>query len=132
MILREDKNLLAITHYTQLINLVSGFGGLLVPLVLWLTQKDKIIDMNEHGKAIFNFQLSMFIYAIASALLIILGIGILGLIAIAILEIVFPIINGIKASKGYCINKHAKLKIKNCFAMLIHIYYFIFMSQPQH
>jgi len=100
MILREDKNLSAITHYTQLINLVSGFGGLLVPLVLWLTQKDKIIDMNEHGKAIFNFQLSMFIYAIASALLIILGIGILGLIAIAILEIVFPIINGIKASKG--------------------------------
>ena len=37
MILREDKNLLAITHYTQLINLVSGFGGLIVPLVLWLT-----------------------------------------------------------------------------------------------
>jgi uncharacterized Tic20 family protein len=42
----------------------------------------------------------MFIYAIASALLIILGIGILGLIAIAILEIAFPIINGLKAAKG--------------------------------
>jgi uncharacterized Tic20 family protein len=98
--LKEDRNLLAITHYTQLINYVSGFGGFIVPLVLWLTQKDKIIDMDEHGKAIVNFQLSMFIYAIASALLIILGIGILGLIAIAILEIAFPIINGLKASKG--------------------------------
>ena len=100
MMLREDKNLLAITHYTQLINFVSGFGGFLVFLVIWLTQKDKIIDMDEHGKAIFNFQLSMLIYAIASAMLIILGIGISGLIAICILEIAFPIINGLKASKG--------------------------------
>jgi len=98
--LKEYRNLLTITHYTQLINYVSGFGGFIVPLVLWLTQKDKIIDMDEHGKAIVNFQLSMFIYAIASALLIILGIGILGLIAIAILEIAFPIINGLKAAKG--------------------------------
>jgi hypothetical protein len=37
--LREDKNLLVVTHLSQLLDLVTGMGGLIVPLVLWLTQK---------------------------------------------------------------------------------------------
>ena len=56
--MRADKNLLMVTHLSQLLDLVTGFGGLIVPVVLWLTQKELVIGMDEHGKAIVNFQKS--------------------------------------------------------------------------
>ena len=99
--MREDRSLLVITHLSQLLDLVTGFGGFLVPLILWLTQREQVMTMDEHGKSIMNFQISMFIYALICAPLILLfGLGALGLIIIAILCFVFPIVNAIKASNG--------------------------------
>ena len=95
----EDKQLIVITHLSQLIFLVTGFGSLIVPLIIWVTQKDRVQDMDAHGKAIINFQLSMVIYCILCIPMILLfGLGILGFIVIGILSVIFPIINGIKAS----------------------------------
>lgn len=99
--MRQDRSLLVITHLSQLLDLVTGFGGFIVPLILWLTQREQVIKMDNHGKSIMNFQISMFIYAIICIPLILLfGLGILGLVLIGILCIVFPIINAIKASNG--------------------------------
>ncbi|MGY3795765.1 DUF4870 domain-containing protein [uncultured Aquimarina sp.] len=99
--MRQDKSLLVITHLSQLLDLVTGFGGFIVPLILWLTQREQVLAMDNHGKSIMNFQISMFIYAIVCIPLILLfGLGILGLILIGILCVVFPIINAIKASNG--------------------------------
>ena len=96
---REDNQLIVITHLCQLLTCITGFGGLIVPLILWATQKDKVIDMDEHGKAIINFQLSIIIYSIICVPLIFLvGLGLLGLLLLAIVSFVFPIINAIKAS----------------------------------
>ena len=60
--MKEDKQLLVLTHLSQLLDFVTGIGGFIVPLVLWLTKKDEIINMDAHGKAIINFRISMFIY----------------------------------------------------------------------
>jgi uncharacterized protein len=98
---RIDRQLLVITHLTQLLTYVTGFGGLIVPLILWVTQKDKVEAMNEHGKAIINFQISLIIYAILSIpAILLLGLGILMLVVIGVLGFVLPIINAIKASNG--------------------------------
>jgi len=99
--MREDRSLLVITHLSQLLDLITGFGGFIVPLILWLTQKEQVFAMDNHGKSIMNFQISMFIYAVVCIPLIFLfGLGILGLIAIGIICLVFPIINAVKASNG--------------------------------
>ncbi len=99
--MREDKSALVIAHLSQLLDLITGFGGFIVPLILWLTQRDRIYTMDEHGKAILNFQISMFIYAIICIpLTLLFGLGALGLIGIAILCFVFPILNAIKANNG--------------------------------
>ncbi|WP_159951058.1 DUF4870 domain-containing protein [Polaribacter septentrionalilitoris] len=99
--MKEDKQLLVITHLTQLLDFVTGIGGFIVPLVLWLTKKDEIVDMDAHGKAIINFRISMFIYIlICIPLILLLGLGIIGLIAIGIFYLIFPIINAIKASNN--------------------------------
>jgi len=99
--MKEDRQTLMLTHLSQLLDLVTGFGGFIVPLIMWVMKKDEIYDMDEHGKSIINFQLSMFIYAIICIpLILLLGLGFLGLIAIGILCLVFPIINAIKANNG--------------------------------
>ncbi|WP_223550847.1 DUF4870 domain-containing protein [Aestuariivivens sp. NBU2969] len=99
--MREDNQLIVITHLSQLITLVIGFGSLLLPLILWLTQKEKIYQMNTHGKNIINFQLSLIVYClICIPLILFLGLGIVGLIVLGIISVVFPIVNALKASKG--------------------------------
>ncbi len=99
--MREDKSVLVITHLSQLLDLITGFGGFIVPLILWLTQRERVLAMDEHGKSIMNFQISMFIYAIICIpLTLLFGLGALGLIGIAILCFIFPILNAIKASNG--------------------------------
>ena len=99
--MKEDRQTLMLTHLSQLLDLVTGFGGFIVPLIIWIMKKDEIYDMDEHGKSIINFQLSMFIYSIICIPLnLLLGLGILCLNAIGIMCLVFPIINAIKANNG--------------------------------
>lgn len=99
--MREDRQTLMLTHLSQLLDLVTGFGGFIVPLILWMTNKDKIYQMDEQGKEIINFQLSMFTYAIICVpLIFLIGLGLLGLIAIGIVCLVFPVINAIKVNNG--------------------------------
>lgn len=99
--MRTDNQLLVVTHLSQLLTFVTGFGGLIVPLILWATQKEKVYAMDEQGKRIINFQLSIIVYAILCIpAILLLGLGILGLIVIGVISLVYPIINAIKASNG--------------------------------
>ncbi len=99
--MRQDRQLIVLTHLSQLVTLVVGFGSLILPLILWMTNKEKVYAMNEHGKNILNFQISLIIYSIVCIpLILLLGLGLIGLIILAIISIIFPIINAIKASNG--------------------------------
>ena len=98
---KVDTQLLMLTHLSQLLSYVTGFGGFVVPLIIWLTKKEDIADMDEHGKSIINFQITMFIIAAISVPLIFaFGLGILSLIFVGIVSFVIPIVNAIKASNG--------------------------------
>ncbi len=99
--MKENKQLLVLTHLSQLLDFVTGIGGFIVPLVIWLTKKDEVFNMDAHGKAILNFRISMFIYLlICIPFILLLGLGILGIIAISFFYLLFPIINAIKASNN--------------------------------
>jgi len=101
VLLKENNTLLAVTHLSQLLYYVIGFGGFIVPLIIWLTSKNTIAGMDEHGKSIINFQLSMLLYIIISIpAILLLGLGILSLIGVGILGFVLPIVNAVKASNG--------------------------------
>ncbi len=99
--MREDNQMLVMTHLSQLLDLVTGIGGFIVPLVLWLTQKDKVAGMDMHGKMILNFQISLFIYSIICIPLIFLfGLGIILIIMVGLVALILPIMNAIKVSNG--------------------------------
>jgi len=98
---RTDNSLLAITHLSQLLYYITGFGGLIVPLVIWLSSKDRVKGMDEHGKSIINFQLTLLLIIVISIPGILLfGLGILGLIYVGIIGFVFPIVNAVRAANG--------------------------------
>ena len=97
----ENRQLLVLTHLSQLLDLVTGIGGFLVPLIILLIKKDEVFDMDRHGKAILNFRISMFIYILICVPAILLfGLGILGFIVIGIFYLIFPIINALRASNN--------------------------------
>ena len=98
---RIDIPLLLITHLSQLLTYITGFGGLIVPLILWLTQKDRVADMDAHGKQIINFQISLILYVIIGVpSILLLGLGILILIFACVIGFVMPIVNAVRACNG--------------------------------
>lgn len=100
-LMKTNNQLLVITHLSQLLDLVTLVGGFLAPLILWLANKDAIVNMDEQGRDIINFRLSMIIYSLLCIPLVLLfGLGLFGFAAIAVFYFIFPIINAIKVSNG--------------------------------
>jgi len=104
--LKEDRQMLMLMHLSQLLNLITAVGGIIVPIVLWQMKKEEIKDMDEQGKAVVNFQISLFIYYIISGLLAFILIGIPLLIGLGLINIIFPIVYGIKANNGERVEKY--------------------------
>lgn len=98
---QTNRPLLVITHLSQLLHYITGFGGFIIPLILWLSTRNSVKDMDEHGKSIINFQLSLLLYIILSIpAILLLGLGILTLIGVGLLGFALPIVNAVKASNG--------------------------------
>ena len=75
-------------------------AGLVLPIVMWALNKDQSQIIDQHGKNIVNFIISMAIYALASIILWVIIVGFFTLIAVGIVSIVFPIIAAVKANDG--------------------------------
>lgn len=87
-------------HLSIFAGAIVPFGGIILPVVMWTTNKDKSILIDQHGKNILNWMISSIIYAIGGAILVLIGIGVLILIAVAICTVVFAILGAVKASNG--------------------------------
>mgnify|MGYP001041147899 CR=1 FL=1 len=97
---KEDRQMLMVLHLSQLLNFITGLGGIIVPILLWQLKKDEINQMDEQAKEVINFQISFFIYSIIGLVLCLVLVGFLILGIVGLLGIIFPIINGIKANNG--------------------------------
>ena len=98
--LKEDRKLLAATHLSQLLDLVTGIGGFLIPLIIWIVKRDEVLHLDSQAREILNFRISMFIYILLCIPLLLLGVGFIGLLIISIFYLVFPILNAIRANNG--------------------------------
>lgn len=87
-------------HLAAFAGFFVPFGGVIGPLVIWLSKRDESTWINENGKTSLNFQLSMLLYMVLIAPLCLILIGIPLLIILGILKVVFVIIASVRASKG--------------------------------
>jgi uncharacterized Tic20 family protein len=96
----DQKQMGLFLHLSQLLNCILPPAGIVVPIVLWQIKKNEMPALEAHGKMVTNWLISSFIYFAASLVLTIVLIGILGLVAVGIMSVVFPVIGAIKANNG--------------------------------
>jgi uncharacterized Tic20 family protein len=87
-------------HLSQLANVFLFPVGIILPIVLWQTQKEKIPALDAHGKMVANWMISSTIYAFVSIILCFVLIGFVLLLGLALVGVIFPIIGGVKANNG--------------------------------
>jgi uncharacterized protein len=96
----SERNWSMLCHLSAFAGFFFPFGGIIGPLICWLTRKDESTWVNINGKASLNFQLSMLLYMVLIFPLCFIIIGIPLIVALVILKIVCVIIGSIKAPKG--------------------------------
>ncbi|HEX9974544.1 MAG TPA: DUF4870 domain-containing protein, partial [bacterium] len=97
----RDENLWAmLCHISAFAGFLMPFGNIIAPLIIWLIKKDEYPLVSDQGKEAINFQITLTIYLFASAILIILVIGIPLLIGLVFFGFIVTVIAAIKASEG--------------------------------
>ncbi|MFZ2753989.1 MAG: DUF4870 domain-containing protein [Lysobacteraceae bacterium] len=107
----SDRNWAAGAHLAALVaafatSWFAGIAGAVGALVVWLLVRDRSSFAVAHAKEALNFNVSMFLYAVASIVLVVFTLG-LGLliavplwIALAIAWVVLTIVAAVKAYDG--------------------------------
>jgi uncharacterized Tic20 family protein len=96
----DERQMGLFLHLSQLANVILFPIGVIAPIIIWQTQKEKMPALDAHGRMVANWMISMTIYIFASLVLTLVLIGILGLIAFGLMGIIFPIIGAVKANNG--------------------------------
>lgn len=96
----QERQWALICHLSALCGYFIPFGNLIAPIVIWSMKKDEMPMVDEHGKEVINFQISITIWFIIAGIFVIILIGIPFLIALGVLQLVFVIIGAIKADNG--------------------------------
>jgi uncharacterized Tic20 family protein len=115
----QIRRLAMMLHFSLLANFLVPISGFIAAIAIWLIFKKDQPAINSHGKIIMNWIMTMFLVGVLPLLILIMLLSLLqkesalvtycwtGLMLMAglwlvlgILNIVFPIIAGIKASNG--------------------------------
>lgn len=110
----EDKNYLILLHISVLSFLIIPLGNIIIPLIIWLTKKDKVIGLNKMGIHLLNFQIFWTFISYGALIIIIvlkmlhIGLGGLGtfqtllllFLAFNFINFILPIIYAIKVSNN--------------------------------
>ena len=86
--------------WAMLCHLLGLFTCFIGPLIIWLIKKDEDPFIDDQGKEALNFQITVAIAGIVSAVLTVVCVGFFLGIAVSIADLVFCIIASIKANSG--------------------------------
>lgn len=100
LLTESERNWAMLCHLSAFAGFFFPFGGIIGPLICWLSKKDDSAWININGKAALNFNLSLLLYGILTIPLVFIIIGIPIMIALVILKILCLTIASIKAARG--------------------------------
>ncbi len=105
-----DKNYILFIHLSVISFLFFPLGNVILPLILWLTKKDKILGLKESGANLLNFQILWTVLTFIAVILYVLQVlnhvpgsrFFLVLFAgLYLINIIIPIAFAIRARNGY-------------------------------
>lgn len=86
--------------WAMLCHLLGLFTCFIGPLIVWLIKKEEDPFINNQGKEALNFQITVAIASVVSALLAVVCIGIILGMVVAVADLVFCIVAAVKANGG--------------------------------
>lgn len=86
--------------WAMLCHLLGLFTCFIGPLIIWLIKKEEDPFIDNQGKEALNFQITVAIAGIVSAVLAAVCVGVILGIAVSIADLVFCILASVKANSG--------------------------------
>jgi uncharacterized protein len=96
----DEPTFSMLLHLSSFLGIAIPFAGIVLPVVMWATNKNESAVIDAHGKNVINWIISFMIYAFISAILCMVLIGIPMLFALGICSLVFTIMGAVKANHG--------------------------------
>jgi uncharacterized Tic20 family protein len=90
---QDARNMAMLCH-------ILGIFGFLGPLIIWLSEREKHRFVDEHGREVMNYQISLLIYGAIAYLSLLLLMGFVLVPALTIAHVVFIIMGAVKAQRG--------------------------------
>lgn len=88
------------TNMAMLTYILAIFTGFIGPLIIWLMKKDQSAFLNDQGKEVLNWCITLVLGFIVCFVLAFVVIGVFLMPVLWVLNIVFCIMGAVKASKG--------------------------------
>ena len=99
----EERSLAAIAHLSGLAGYVIPFGGILVPIIIWIVKSDSPVISSIAKQAILLNVVVFFVFIVLAILfvtVILIPLIILGWIVLGLAAIVLPVVGALKAHDG--------------------------------
>jgi uncharacterized Tic20 family protein len=97
---KDERTWAMLCHFSTYIGFIFPFWNIIVPLIIWLSKREDLPLVEDQGREVLNFQISMTIYFIISGILCIILIGIPILIGLIIFDFIITIVAAISANDG--------------------------------
>lgn len=119
----DDNKYAMLMHVSQFSNFIIPSGGLIIPIVMWMSRKENSPFIDINGKIIMNWKISLIIYFIIGVLIAVFsgiisipitdktdnplpvlswvfGTIVFPLVFFGIIDFIFTIVGAVKASNG--------------------------------
>lgn len=100
----------AAMHASALIGFLIPFGNVLAPLALWLIARRRSAYVDEQGREALNFHLSIVLYLLVGAVLLLVPPGLVIILAAGALMLAMPIVAAVRAARSEVV--HYPLSIR--------------------
>ena len=98
-------------HMAGLSGYIIPFGNFLAPLILWLIRRRESVYIDQQGKEVMNFQLSIIFYGIFTSILVWLFIGWLFVPVVFLLHLLGTIVGAVRTWSGQSFRYPATFRV---------------------
>ncbi len=97
---KQERTWGMLCHLVVFVGYIIPFASIIGPLVIWMIKRDEMPFVDDQGKESLNFQITIMLALIVSAILMFVLIGVVLIFVVVIFQFIVVIIASIKANEG--------------------------------
>lgn len=76
---QNEQSTAALMHISQMVKYLFPFGGIIVPLIIWSSKRHQSKFLDDTGKSVLNFNISMILYFLIAIIILLVGAVVFGI-----------------------------------------------------